>query len=103
MTDQDLILIIGNLQGTMNSVKEQVGSIDSKVDALPCVNHSDALKNLETWQKSCTNGKKMIETEKMKGSISLKNAVIGIILTAVLSIGITLATKFVFLMESIWR
>ncbi len=91
-TDQ-VLLMMGELKGSVDSMKTRLEGVATKVDTLPCISHCDRLKVLEGWQTNCKEAIKTESTEKIKGTISLKNAIIGIVLTAVFSILITLITN----------
>jgi len=79
-------LMIGKLQGTMESVKDDVANLTKEVKTLPCATRGQELKALLDWKQTC-NG---ISLEKTKGNISLKNGIIILILTVAITNGSTL-------------
>jgi hypothetical protein len=83
MTNEE-IMILGKLSGQMGAVidtqkgqTETIGKIFDRLDKLPCNDHSATIKSLCDWKDSCGDLEigKMLETHK--GTISLKNAIIG--------------------------
>ena len=92
-----VLLMMGELKGSVDGMKTRLEGVAAKVDTLPCISHYDRLKVLEGWQNNCKEAVKTESIEKVKGTISLKNAIIGIALTAVFSILITLVTNFFIL------
>ena len=79
---------VGKLFGAVSEIKDEFRK-------LPCDVNGKRLEDLEKWQDGCANesGKKAIE--KYKGSISLKNAFIIALVTAAISVGITLFTSWI--------
>jgi len=69
---------IGKIFEAISGIKEGFGK-------LPCAVNDKRLKDIETWKDTCNDAKSGQALEKYKGSISLKNALIGIAVTAILS------------------
>ncbi len=69
---------IGKLFGSINGVKLEISK-------LPCSEHQGRLCKVEGWQTTHNGVDKDINMEKIKGSISLRNALIGGTLIAVIS------------------
>jgi hypothetical protein len=94
MKNQDIVLLVGGLEKGMGLLEEQMKEANKKLDALPCSVHGLELEELKAWKQSRNNesGKKALE--QYKGAISLKNALIAIVVTAVISVGITLFTSW---------
>lgn len=95
MKNQDIVLLVGGLEKGMGLLEEQMKSANRKLDELPCSVHSSELEALKTWKQSCNNENKEKVMERYKGGISLKNGIIAIIVTAIISAGITLLTSWV--------
>ncbi len=92
--NEQVLLMMGEVKGTVDAMKTRLEGIAAKVDTLPCVSHYDKLKILENWKENCSDAVKVESTEKLRGTITLKNAIISIILTAAFSILITLLTNY---------
>jgi hypothetical protein len=58
-----------------------LSSVHERINALPCVQHTEQIQTLTTWKADCTDESK----EKFRGGISLKNAIIAGIIIAVIS------------------
>jgi hypothetical protein len=95
MKNQDIALMVGKLEGTMESLSGQMKSALEKLDELPCSVHSSDLEALKAWKQSCNSENKEKAMERYKGTISLKNALIMVFVTAAISVGITLFTSWV--------
>ena len=95
--NDQVLLMMGELKGSVDSMKGRLEGVATKVDTLPCISHYDRLKVLEGWKTNCNGAIKIETTEKLKGTISLRNAVIGIALTAVFSILVTLLTNYLII------
>lgn len=90
MENQQLILLIGEIKGTLGEVKDNVDILTKEVKSLPCATHDQMLETLNTWKRDC-NG---VNLEKTKGNISLKNGIIILILTNAITLAIALITNF---------
>ena len=95
MKNQDIALMVGKLEGTMESLSGQMTTALEKLEKLPCSVHSSELETLKTWKQSCNSENKEKAMEQYKGTISLKNGIIAIFITAIISAGITLLTSWV--------
>jgi hypothetical protein len=95
MKNQDIVLLVGGLEKGMGLLEEQMKSANKKLDSLPCAVNSSDIEALKEWKQSCNNDDKGKTMERYKGSISLKNALIMVFVTALISVGITLLTSWV--------
>jgi len=73
------------LDSRVSRVNAKLEEMDKKLDGLPCGNQIERLKKVECWQKAHNGTQSTISTEKMKGAISLKNGIILLVFTCVLS------------------
>jgi len=94
---------IGNLEGTVlgltqtiqtttaqqrediNKLFTGLNGVKAEILRLPCSQHSDDIEELQGWKKNCNGVKQAREIENYKGGISMKNAIIAIVLTALIS------------------
>ncbi len=96
MTDlenQGLILLIGEIKGTLDNVKTRVESIGEKVNSLPCVLHTSQIDILDNWKKNCLSTEQTEKIEQYKGNISLRNMVIIGVLTFLTGIALSVITN----------
>ena len=96
MTNDEIILL-GKLSGQVESVLQRqdeqnrnigklfdgMDSVNTALSRLPCTTHEGKIKLLDEWKASCNGADKEIKVEKLKGTISLKNGLILILVTAV--------------------
>lgn len=94
MKNQDIILLVGGLEKGMGLLEEQMKKANEKLECLPCSVNSSDIEALKAWKQICNGAKANKNLEQYKGSISLKNALIAIGLTALISIGVTLLTSW---------
>jgi hypothetical protein len=99
MKNTDIALLVGELRGGMKALGDQVGAAIEKLGELPCSVNTADIQALKAWKADCNgaNKEKIKEQkektlERFKGTISLRNGIIGIIVTAVISAAITLLT-----------
>jgi len=85
-------LMIGKLQGTVEAIEKQVGEMDGKIDKLPCAEHGNEIKSILKRQ-TVQNG---LANTKLQGSISLRNALIIVVVTNLGTLAIALITRGVF-------
>src|SRR4030042_3083090 len=83
-------LMIGKLQGTMESVKDDVAILSKEVKSLPCATNTQMITTLNNWKRDCNGASQMKIIESYKGGISLKNGIIILILTVAITNGSTL-------------
>ncbi len=91
MIEQEIAILVGQLDGKMDFVINQVNSLDNKIDSLPCVTHANEIETLRAWKKSCNGINDFKSKESYKSGISLRNGIIILALTMLLSTGLTLA------------
>ena len=85
-------LMIGRLQGTVEAMASQVEGMDKKIDGLPCAEHAGEIKNI-LKQQAKQNG---LNNTRLKGTISLRNALIIVGATNLGTLIITLITQGLF-------
>ncbi|MDD5510857.1 MAG: hypothetical protein PHI12_08605 [Dehalococcoidales bacterium] len=92
MDEQRLFIDIGRLQEGQAAVRAAVedlttsaNSLAEKVNSLPCAVHSGDIETLLNWKAQCNGNKETVKIEKLKGTISLKNGLILIVITAVVT------------------
>lgn len=100
MDEQQLFMLIGELKagqsavvGAVKGLTESTDALHKKVNALPCAINSQKISSLFEWKKQCNGDDKAINIEKLKGTISLKNMIIVVVITNVITLGITLITN----------
>lgn len=92
MDEQQLFIAIGRLQEGQSAVRTAVvelttstDALTEKVNTLPCAVHSGDIETLMAWKTQRNGNNQAVNLEKLKGSISLKNAIIGGITIALVS------------------
>ncbi len=94
LENQNLILLIGEIKGTLDNVKVRVEGIGEKVNSLPCVLHTSQIEILDNWKKNCNITEQTEKIEQYKGNISLRNMVIIGVLTFLTGIALSVITNF---------
>ncbi len=91
MTNEEF-MILGKLSGQMEAVlgeqekqSSSIGKIFDRLDKMPCKEHGSVLLELKNWKVDCNGNVQAEHLEHVKGSISLRNAVIGGIAIAIIS------------------
>ncbi len=54
-----------------------IGKIFDQIGKLPCTSHDENIETLMTWKGLCNGDKQAERIEQVKGTISLRNALIG--------------------------
>ena len=86
--------VIGRLEAVTDNLSENVNKITETLRALPCQANSEKIEEVLTWKKNCNGETSAKNIEKFKGSISLKNAILLILLTNGITLVISLVTNF---------
>lgn len=86
MDDNELYVLLGELKAGMSGVKTDIQGLVLKVSELPCSNHSGQIQVLETWKKNVCEKESAEKLETFKGGLSLRNAIILIGITNVLTL-----------------
>ena len=94
MKNTEIVLLVGQLKGTMDSVVGQVNDVLTKLGELPCAVHSSNIEALKAWKQTCNGANANHKLESYKGRVSLRNTIIAIALTAVFSVLVTLLSSF---------
>jgi hypothetical protein len=81
---------IGKIFEAISGIKEGFGD-------LPCAVNDKRIKDVEAWKATCNDEKSEQKLEKYRGSISLKNAIILIVITNLFSIVVTLLTNYIMM------
>lgn len=81
MEDHQIVLLVGSLNGKMDTVIDTIDVINKRLNNLPCATHSEQLHSLTDWKKTCNGVKQAEQIESYKGNISLRNNVLLNILT----------------------
>lgn len=98
MTNEEMILL-GKLSGQVETLiqgqetqNKSIGKlfdglneINKVLSALPCSAHEDMIQLLNEWKDSCLKVNQDVKLEEVKGVISLRNAIIGGIIIALIS------------------
>lgn len=98
MTNEEMILL-GKLSGQVETLIkgqetqnqsiyklfEGIDQINQALSALPCSAHADKIETLNDWKDNCAKASQDVKLEEVKGSISLRNAIIGGIIIALIS------------------
>jgi len=92
MDEQQLYILIGELKsgqaavrGAVETLTESTNSLRDTMNGLPCADHSGEIKTLMEWKGKCNGTAQATQIEQLKGTISLKNGIILIIITAVIT------------------
>jgi|GEM_PF-3996642 len=96
MDEQNIILLVGELKGGLAAVRESVDGISEgmkgiyeRMNSLPCSAHARDLGALNKWKENRNGSDQSEKTEKLRGSISLRNALIIYFSTQPVTIGLT--------------
>lgn len=84
-----------NAQSKLTSVSLEI--LSKTVSLLPCSKHDEIITELRDCIKIDGEKKESRKLESFRGMISLRNAIIGIALTAIFSVLVTLLTSFFFI------
>ncbi len=102
MENQELILLIGELKGTMIAIQstvldlhKEIKTVSTDLGLLPCVKHTQEIEVLQDWQKACNGVKQIRNIEKMKGGISLRNSLIIGCVTFIFGVVLSIITSLV--------
>lgn len=102
MDEQQLFILIGELKNGQAAVKGAVedltvstNSLQKTINELPCATNSRNIELLVDWKTQCNGTNQATKLEQIKGTIGLKNGLILIVLTAVVT---GLATKLLDLL-----
>jgi hypothetical protein len=109
MDEQQLYILIGQINGSVGGIQanmelqgrnigklfDVVNSLSGQVNKLPCNQHTEQLESLSDWKKLCNGNTQAVNLEKLKGTISLKNMIIVVVITNVITLGITLITNLI--------
>lgn len=94
MAGKDTERTLGRLEAVTEALMKTSENLTATVSSLPCSEHTERLGTLEDWKRNCNGEKRSARVEKVKGMISLKNAVIIALLTGVLGVGSVLLTNW---------
>ena len=97
MAETDLTLLVGRLEGKMDSITKVISEMSAKITDLPCNTHTEQIETIIQWKTQCVENEQFKKQEKFKGSISLKNAIILIVMTNLFTIAITLITNYLII------
>ncbi len=92
--NQDLLLLIGNIDGKVDYIKQHLDDVEKKVGTLPCVRHNGQLNALEEWEKDCKANKNSVGIETYKGNISLRNMILAIVFSSLFTLGVTVVVNY---------
>jgi len=73
------------LLDTAKQQRTDIGNIFAKLDTFPCVSHDENINVLLEWKTNCNGDDRNLKLETAKGAISLKNAIVGGVIIALIS------------------
>ena len=90
MENQQLILLLGELKGSVKAVQEtlkeygdqiqlvhgRISEVKEVVGQLPCHVHTEQIEGLEKWQGRHNGAGAVLKVEKAKAGFNLKNSLI---------------------------
>lgn len=85
---------LGRLEAVTEALTKTSENLTNTVNSLPCTEHTTRLTDLEVWKRDCNGEQRSGRVAKVKGMISLKNAIIIALLTGVLGVGSVLLTSW---------
>ena len=90
--EQQLFILIGELKSGQAAVRvavedltDSTNSLQKKVNALPCSEHSVNIQALSDWRTACNSTTQAAKLEQLKGTISLRNGIVLIVATAIIT------------------
>ena len=87
---ESIELMIGKLQGTMEGIKDDVALLTKEVKTLPCATRDQMLEQLNIWKRTCNGTVQTKQIESFKGGITLKNQLIIIGVTNLITLVLAL-------------